>query len=327
MVMKAYVYERYGGPEVLEAREVAKPAPAPDELLVRIRASSVNALEWHMVTGRPALVRLGGGLRGPKDGVLGTDFAGTVEAVGTDVTDFKPGDEVFGGKTGAYAEYLCVKAAHAVVLKPDNVSFEEAAAVPVSGVTALQALRDKGGLQPGWKVLINGASGGVGSLAVQVAKALGAEVTAVCSTANVEAAKRSGADRVIDRTKEDFTRRPERYRLLVDVNGTRSWAECRRVLTDDGACVIVGSPHDGFLLGPLRHSLGMAIGAVASKQKVINFIANLDKASLQVLSEMLETGRLKPIIDRTYELDRLPEALAYLGEGHARGKIVVTIPD
>ena len=324
--MKAFVYERYGGPEVLELRDVDKPVPDPDQLLVRVRASSVNALEWHAVTGRPSLVRLAGGLRKPKQVALGTDFAGTVEAVGGKVTDFEPGDEVFGARTGAYAEYVCVRADRGVVKKPANITFEQAAAVPVAGITALEGLRDKGGLQAGWKVLVNGASGGVGTFAVQIAKALGAEVTAVCSTANVETTGRIGADRVIDYTREDFTRDRDRYRLLLDVSGTRSWFDCRRVLTDDGTCVVVGSPDNGFWLGPLKHSAGMAISAIGSRQKVVSFFASITKESLQALSAMLESGKVTPVIDRTYELNRLPEALAYLGEGHARGKIVVSIP-
>jgi NADPH:quinone reductase-like Zn-dependent oxidoreductase len=324
--MRALVYRRYGGPEVLESEEVEKPVADPDQLLVRVRASSVNALEWHAVTGRPVLVRLTGGLRRPKEKALGTDFAGIVEAVGDSVTGFRPGDEVFGGGTGAYAEYLCVRADRSVVLKPANLSFEEAAAVPVAGVTALQALRDKGQLKPGWKVLINGASGGVGTFAVQVAKALGAEVTAVCSTANLETAQRIGADRVIDYTKEDFTRDSDRYQLMIDVSGTRSWADCRRVLTDDGKCVIVGSPDAGFLLGPLKHLVAMSLGAVGSKQKVVTFFATITKESLQTLKEMLESGKVTPVIDRSYELSRLSEALAYLGEGHARGKIAISVP-
>lgn len=323
--MKAIVYRRYGGSEVLELEDVEKPVADPDQLLVRVRTSSVNALEWHAVTGRPLLVRLAGGLRRPKEKALGTDFAGIVEAVGDRVTGFKPGDEVFGGRIGAYAQYLCVRADRSVVLKPANLTFEEAASVPVAGVTALQALRDKGQLQPGWKVLINGASGGVGTYAVQIAKVLGAEVTAVCSTANMETARRIGADRVIDYTKEDFTRDGERYQLMIDVSGTRSWADCRRVLTDNGTCVIVGSPDDGFVLGPLKHLVAMSLGAVSSKQRVVTLFATITKDSLQTLKEMLESGKVTPVIDRSYELSRLAEALAYLGEGHARGKIVVTL--
>jgi NADPH:quinone reductase-like Zn-dependent oxidoreductase len=324
--MKAFVHERYGGPEVLELREVDKPVPDADQLLVRVRASSVNALEWHTVTGRPSLVRLVGGLTKPKQPAIGTDFAGTVEAVGGNVAEFKAGDDVFGARTGAYAEYVCVGADRAVVKKPTNITFEQAAAVPVAGVTALEGLRDRGRLQPGWKVLVNGASGGVGTFAVQVAKALGGEVTAVCSTANLETAGRIGADRVIDYSREDFTRDRDRYRLLLDVSGTRSWFDCRRVLTDDATCVVVGSPDDGFWLGPLKHSVGMAISAMGSKQKVVSFYASITRESLQTLSGMLESGKVTPVIDRIYELDRLPEALGYLGDGHARGKVVVSIP-
>jgi NADPH:quinone reductase-like Zn-dependent oxidoreductase len=232
--MQAFVYERYGPPDVLELRELDTPVPADDELLVRVRAASVNPFDWHMLTGTPFLVRMQAGLRAPKEGRLGVDYAGTVEAVGAAVTQFEPGDEVFGGRDGAFGQYVTPREAGAVARKPANVSFEQAASVGIAGLTALQGLRDKGRLQPGQKVLINGASGGVGTWAVQLAKWLGAEVTAVCSTRNVDAARGLGADRVIDYTREDFTRSAGRHDLMLDIAGNRSWRECTRVLNEDG---------------------------------------------------------------------------------------------
>lgn len=323
--MKAFVYRRYGGPEVLELIEVAKPVPAANELLVRVHASSINALEWHTMTGRPAPVRLGGSWRAPKEVRLGADFAGTVEAAGAEVTGFKPGDGVFGAKTGAYAEYVCVKHDGNVVGIPPGVGFDEAGATAVAGVTALQALTEQVDVEPGWRVLVNGASGGVGTFAVQIARSLGAEVTAVCSTANVEAARAMGAEHVIDYRKVDFTRVAGPQRVVVDVNGDRSFHDLKPVLTPDGVCVIIGSPADGFLLGPFAHVFRLQLGAVGSSRKVKTFIAALKPESLLTLAGLLGSGRLKPAIERRYPLERLPEAMAYFGEGHARGKIVITI--
>lgn len=323
--MKAFVHRRYGGPEVLELAEVAKPVPAANELLVRVHASSINALEWHMMTGRPAPVRFGGSWRAPKDTRLGVDFAGTVESAGAEVTGFKPGDRVFGAKSGAYAEYVCVKQDGNVVGIPPGVGFDEAGATGVAGVTALQALSEQVAVQPGWRVLVNGASGGVGTFAVQIARSLGAEVTAVCSTANLEAARAMGAEHVIDYRKMDFTRVAEPQRVIVDVNGNRSFHDLKRVLTPDGVCVNVGSPADGFLLGPFAHSLRLQLGAIGSSRKVKTFIAELKPGSLRTLAELLGSGRLQPMIERRYPLERLPEAMAYFGEGHARGKLVITI--
>ena len=232
--MKAAVRDRFGSPDVVELRDIEKPAPADDEVLVRVRAASVNPADWYEVTGRPYVGRTQMGLLKPKSNRLGVDYAGTVEAVGGNVTEFRPGDEVFGGRSGAFAEYVCVREDRAIVPKPANLTFEEAAAVPVAALTALQGLRDKGQVQPGQKVLINGASGGVGTFAVQIAKALGAEVTGVCSTPNVDIARSLGADHVIDYTREDFTRSDERYDLMLDIAGSRSWSECRRVLDPAG---------------------------------------------------------------------------------------------
>jgi NADPH:quinone reductase-like Zn-dependent oxidoreductase len=321
--MKAMVYDRYGSPDVLTLREVDKPAVADDGVLVRVRAASVNPVDWHILTGTPYMARLQAGLRKPKSELIGVDFAGTVEAVGKSVNGLQPGDDVFGARTGALGEYVCAR--KAVVPKPANVSFEEAAAVPVAAVSALQGLRDKGGLQAGQKVLINGASGGVGTFAVQIAKALGAEVTGVCSTHNVDTVGSLGADEVIDYTKEDFTRTGRSYDLMLDIAGNRSWWECKRVLDDNATLVFVGGPKKNRLIGPLGHCLGVLVASFAGNRKVKIFLAQVTKEDLTFLRELLETGKMKPVIDRKYELSDAPEALRYLGEGHAKGKIVVTL--
>jgi NADPH:quinone reductase-like Zn-dependent oxidoreductase len=324
--MKAIVYDRYGSPDVLELRDVEKPVAADDEVLVRVHATSVNPVDWHTMTGWPYLVRMMGGLRTPKSKRLGVDFAGTVEAVGKDVTHFQPGDEVFGGRNGAFAEYVCVREERAVAPKPASLTFEQAAAVPVAALTALQGLRDKGQVQPGQKVLINGASGGVGTFAVQIAKALGAEVTGVCSTRNVDLVQSLGADRVIDYTREDFTRSEERYDLMLDVAGGRSWSECSRVLTPEATVVQVGGPKLNRLTGvSLRHLARTRLASMVGSRKVVLFLAKMPKEDLLFLHELLEAGKVTPVVDRRYELSEIAEALAYLGEGHARGKVVVTV--
>jgi NADPH:quinone reductase-like Zn-dependent oxidoreductase len=323
--MRAAVRERFGAPEdVVELREVAKPVPADDEVLVRVRAASLNMADWYDVTGRPYVGRVQMGLRRPRDERLGVDFSGRVEAVGKDVRQFRPGDAVFGARNGAFADYVCVREERAIVPKPADVTFEEAAAVPVAATTALQGLRDKGQLQPGQRVLINGASGGVGTFAVQVAKALGAEVTAVCSTRNVEIAPSIGADDVVDYTKEDFTRRDGRYDLMLDVAGSRAWSECRRALTPEATLVIVGGPKTNRLLGPIGHAVKVRFGALLNRRKAVFFIAKLNKPDLDTLREHLGAGRITSVIERTYELSEIGDALGYMGEGHARGKIVIT---
>jgi len=321
--MKAFTYERYGGPGVLELKELPDPEVTDDGVLVRIRATSVNPVDWHTMTGMPYLVRMQAGLRRPKNERLGVDFAGTVEAVGKDVTDLQPGDDVFGARNGAFAEYVSVK--EAVVAKPPNVSFEEAAAIPVAGITALQGLRDKGQLESGQHVLVNGASGGVGAYAVQIAKAFGADVTAVCSTRNVEQTRAIGADRVIDYTREDFTRSGERYDIMFDVAGNRSWSECKRVLKDDAKLVIAGGPKKNRLLGPVGKVIRTRIASLPGKRDVAVFLAKTNREDMATLQELLGSGKVKSMIDRTYSLNELPDALGYLGEGHARGKIVVTV--
>ena len=323
--MKAAVRDRFGPPDVVELREIEKATPADDEVLVRIRAASVNPADWYGVTGTPWVGRPQMGFLRPKSNRVGVDFAGTVEAVGKDVTQFRPGDEVFGGRDGAFAEYACVREERAVVTKPANVTFEEAAAVPVAALTALQGLRDKGQIQPGQQVLINGASGGVGTFAVQIAKALGAEVTGVCSTRNIDLVQSLGAEHVIDYTREDFTRSDRRYDLMFDVAGSRSWSACRRVLEPQATLVIVGAPKGNRLLGPLSHIVKVRLAAVRSSQKVVFFVAKFNKADMVVLGEFLEAGKMTPVIDRRYESSEIADALRYMGEGHARGKIILTV--
>jgi NADPH:quinone reductase-like Zn-dependent oxidoreductase len=324
--MKAFVYQRYGPPDVLELREVDKPVVGDDDVLVRVHAISVNPVDWHTMTGTPYLVRLESGLRKPKRQVLGVDFAGTVEAIGRNVNQFQPGDEVFGAKSGAFAEYVCVREDRAVALKPANVTFEQAAAVSVAAISALQGLRDKGQIQSGQKVLINGASGGVGTFAVQIAKSFGAEVTGVCSTRNVDTARSIGADHVIDYTEQDFTQSGHRYDLMLDIAGSRSWSDCSRVLDDKAILVVVGGPKRGRWIGPLGQALKLRLGSVADSRRVVApFLAKMNKEDLVALQELLEAGTVTPVIDKRYELSDAPEALRYLGEGHARGKIVVTV--
>ena len=321
--MKAFRYERYGSPEVLELREVEKPAVSDDGVLVRVHASSVNPVDWHTLTGDPYLVRLQAGLLEPKTGMLGVDFAGTVESVGRNVQRFRPGDEVFGGQRGAFAEYVCVPEVRGVVPKPANLTFEQAAALPIAAVTALQALRDKGRIQSGQRVLVNGASGGVGTFAVQVGKALGAEVTGVCSTRNLDLVRSIGADHVVDYTQEDFTLRGERYHLMLDIAGNRSWSDCKRVLEDEAAVVLVGGPKTNRWIGPLGHVAWVRLVTLGGKRRAVPFLAKITKDSLDGIAELVQAGKVTPVIDREYDFSELPEALRYLGAGHAKAKVVV----
>jgi NADPH:quinone reductase-like Zn-dependent oxidoreductase len=319
--MKAIVYTEYGGPDVLRLADVAVPIPNDDEVLVRVRAASANAMDWRLMRGTPLLARFAaGGLRRPKTTRMGRDMAGEVEAVGADATQFKRGDEVFGACVGAFAEYACAKASR-LVPKPANVSFEQAAAVPVAGITALQALRNKRALEAGDKVLIDGASGGVGTFAIQIAKALGAEVTAVCSTANVETAKSIGADHVIDYKHEDFTQGEQRYDLIVAANAYRSIFDYRRALADDGTYVMVGGGGmqilQGLLLAPLLSLFG--------RRKLGLQMAKVGSADLVFLQELLASGKIDPVIDRRYVLDDAAKAIRYLEQGHAKGKVVITV--
>jgi NADPH:quinone reductase-like Zn-dependent oxidoreductase len=323
--MKAIVRDRYGPPDILRVEEVEQPELADDCVLVRVRAASVNQIDWYDVTGKPWIARPMTGMRGPKGSrLIGRDFAGTVEAVGKDVTDLRPGDDVFGGKGGggSFAEYVVVPTN--VARKPANLTFEQAAAAPLAALTALQGLRDHGQLQPGQKVLVNGASGGVGTLAVQIAKALEAEVTAACSTRNVEQARSLGADRVIDYTREDFTRSGERYDVILDVAGSRSWSQCRRVLNPHAMLVIVGGPK-GALLGPLGHIARVRLAALRGSQTAVFFVANFNGPDLNVVRELLESGKVTPVVEKRYELGEVADALRYMGDGHAQGKLVINI--
>lgn len=323
----AVVYCDYGPPDVLKIEQVEKPVPADGQLLVRVRAASVNPLDWHFMRGRPYLMRVDSGLRKPKSTRLGVDFAGTVEAVGRSVTRFRPGDEVFGGRTGALAEYVTVSEARAVVIKPSNVTFEQAAAVPVAALTALQALRDKAGVQPGMNVLINGASGGVGTFAVQIAKHLGAEVTGVCSTRNVELVRSLGADHVVDYTRQNFTEGTARYDVMLDNVGNHPLGACRRVLTPHGRYVLIGGggPHDHLLLGPFGRVIGAYLLSRVSSQSMSMFISELNARDLAVLAELVRAGTITPVIDRRYRLSEAREAIRYLEQGRARGKVIVTM--
>lgn len=323
-LMKAIVYCDYGSPDVLESEDVEKPVPGDDQVLIRVRAASVNPLDWHFMRGTPYVGRAVMGLRKPKVTRLGVDFAGTVESVGKNVTQFKPGDEVFGGRTGAFAEYVSVGEDRAVVLKPPNLTFEQAAAVPVAAITALQGLRDKGRLQPGQKVLINGASGGVGTFAVQIAKSFGADVTGVCSTRNVDMVRSIGADRVIDYTREDFTKSGQRYDLILDNVGNRSLSECRRALNPKGKYVMVGGPA-GRWFDPLPRMLSASVLSRFVTQDMGAFVARLNKEDLTILRDLMQAGKVTPVIDRRYRLSEVPAAIRYLEEGHARGKVVVTL--
>jgi NADPH:quinone reductase-like Zn-dependent oxidoreductase len=323
--MKAIVHERYGRPDVLELRDVDLPTIEDHQVLLRVHASSVNPAEWYGVTGPLFARAFGGGLRKPKSTTVGADVAGVVESVGKDVTEFQLGDEVFGTSGASWAEYAPAREVR-LVRKPANVSFEEAAAVPIAGITALQALRDKGGVQPGQKVLINGASGGVGTYAVQLAKALGADVTAVCSTRNVELARSLGADRVVDYTKEDFTQLGERHDLMLDIAGSRPFGQFRRVLTPKATVVIVGAKFPSNKgVGPLSHVIGTRVASLGRSQTVKFFVAKINKEDLGFLGELLEAGKVRSVIDRRFELSETADALRYLGEGHARGKVIITM--
>src|SRR6266403_1906433 len=325
--MKAIVYCDYGLAN-LKLVDVEKPTPTDDQLLVRVRAASVNPYDWHFVEGMPYVMRaMGVGLRKPKDTRLGVDFAGTVEAVGKNVTQFKPGDDVFGGRGGAFAEYVCRRAEGAVALKPANVTFEQAASVNIAGITALQALRDKGKIQPGQKVLINGASGGVGTFAVQIAKSFGADVTGVCSTRNVDMVRSIGADHVIDYTKEDFTKSGQRYDVVLDNVGTQPLLGFTRVLNPNGKYVMIGGggPNDNRWIGPFGRVIHTLILSPFINQKMGMMMAEPSQKDLTVLGDMMQSGKLKPVIERTYKLSEVPAAIAYLEQGHARGKVVITV--
>ena len=321
-MMRAIRYRGFGSPDVLEVQNVDKPVPADDEILVAVRAAGVNMFDWYLVRGQPAFFRLVLGSREPKP--LGVDLAGVVEAVGRNVTRFKPGDEVFGtgrdksvrSKRGSFAEYVCVRE-ELLAMKPRNVTFEQAAGVPIAGLTALQGLRDHGVLKRGHKVLINGASGGIGTFAVQIAKAFGAEVTGVCNTSNIEMVRRIGADHVIDYTRQNFTIGSARYDVILDVVGSQPWSDCRRLLTATGKYVLAG--------GPPSRGLPLMLVAPFTGGRLVPFIARARQADLNVMRELMERGVLSPVVDRTYTLESTAEAIRYVAAGHTRGKVVITI--
>lgn len=327
--MKALVHCEYGTPDVLEVKELEKPTPDDTQLLVRVHAASLNPLDGHMMRGMLLTRLMGNGLRKPKDTRIGVDYSGVVEAIGKNVTQYRVGDEVFGGRNGALAQYICPRADRGVALKPTNLTFEQAAAIPVAAITALQGLRDIGHVQAGQKVLVNGASGGVGTFAVQIAKAMGAEVTGVCSTRNVDLVKSIGADHVIDYTKETFTEGDQRYDVIFDNVQNHSFSKRRRVLTPNGICVLAGIGGAGWHADSGTHIARSFTTPMMSKftsQKFKFFIAELNHNDLAYLADLMQSGKMKPVIDRTYKsLSEAPQALTYLEEGHARGKVVITV--
>ena len=322
--MKSAIYRCYGSSEVIEYVDVVKPSPADNEVLVRVHAASVNPLDWHFMRGSPYFMRLGTGLGAPKDNRLGVDLAGTVEEVGSKVSKFKPGDQIFGGGNGAFAEYLTVREDKALAFKPASMTFQQAASVPIAGITALQALRDLGQLKAGQKVLINGASGGVGTFAVQIAKSLGAEVTGVCSTRNVEMVRSLGADHVIDYKKENYTENGQKYDLILDNVGNHSLSANRDVLGPESIFVIVGGPK-GDWLGPILHPIKAMLLSPFVSQEFVMILAKIRSDDLAILADLMAAGKVTPVIDRAYALSDLPSAIQYSEEGHARGKIIINV--
>jgi len=322
--MKAIVIEKYGSPDVLQFKEVERPTPKDNQVLVRVQAASANPLDWHLMRGEPFIARLmGTGLLKPRSSKVGADVAGRVEAVGKDVTLFKPGDEVFGTCNGSFAEYACAREDR-LALKPANVSFEEAAAIPVAATTALQGLRNKGQIQPGQKVLVNGASGGVGTFAVQIAKSYGTEVTGVCSTRNLDLVRKIGADHVVDYTQEDFTKNEQqRYDLIFDAVGNRSVSDYKRALKPGGTCAVAGFSSmsrmfEHSALGPLRSKTGnKKVGGMG--------MAKINQNDLVFLKQLVETQKVRPVIDRHFPLSETADAIRYLEAGHAQGKVVITV--
>src|SRR5579862_4683386 len=321
--MKAIVYYRYGPPDVLQFTEIEKPTAGEKEILIKVRAASVNPYDFHFMRGTPYVVHLVAGMRRPKSPRLGADVAGRIEVVGAQVTRFKPGDEVFGVARGAFAEYACASET-GLAAKPRNLTFEQAACVPIAALTALQGLRDKGHIQPGQKVLVNGAAGGVGTFAVQIAKSFGADVTGVCSTRNVEMVRSIGSDQVIDYTQEDFTRSGQRYDLIFDTVGNHSLSACRRVLNSKGILVMAGGSSGRWQMGLMR-AVRALLWSQFSSRKLAGLLAKPNQKDLDTLRDLMEAGKVTPVIDRHYKLNEVPEAIRYLEEGHARGKVVITL--
>jgi NADPH:quinone reductase-like Zn-dependent oxidoreductase len=323
--MRAVMQRCYGVPRGLRLEQVAKPTPGEGQVLIKVHAASVNPAEWYGASGQPLVIRLFNGIGVPKQTRAGFDVAGTVEAVGANVTRFKAGDEVFGGVSGALADYALAREMGAIVAKPANMTFEEAAAIPIAAITALQGLRDQGRIAPGQKVLINGASGGVGTYAVQIAKAFGAEVTGVCSARNVELVRSLGADHVIDYTKANFTEGAEQYDLVLDNVGNHGFFDLKRVLKPEGVIVIVGGSKKDPWLGPIKRVIWRAVVAHFIEQRSTFFIASVNAADLEVLAALAREGKMKSVIDRRYPLEESGAALEYIGSQRARGKVIVTL--
>ena len=324
--MRAVMNRCYGIPEGIRVENIAKPTPGEGRVLIKVHAASVNPAEWYRISGRPSFFRLFNGIGAPDgDGRAGFDVAGTVEAVGANVTLFKPGDAVFGGVHGALAEYAVAREQGAIVLKPENLSFDEAAGIPIAAITALQGLRDQGGIKAGQKVLINGASGGVGPYAVQLAKSFGAEVTGVCSTRNVDMVRSIGADHVIDYTKENFTEGNQRYDLILDNVGNHGFFALEDVMKPEGIIVMVGAPKKGALLGPVKRVVWSKLVGHFIEPRITFYVAKVNKADLELLAGLAREGKLKSVIDSRFPLEETAAALEYLGAGHARGKVVVTV--
>jgi NADPH:quinone reductase-like Zn-dependent oxidoreductase len=321
--MKAIVYRAYGSPDVLKLEEIEKPIPAANEVLIKVRAASVNPYDWHFMRGLPYLVRLFAGLTKPKVIRFGADVAGQVEAIGNTVTRFKPGDEVFGAAQGAFAEYVCTPEAK-LALKPNNVTFGQAASVPIAACTALQGLRDKGQIKAGQAVLINGAAGGVGTFAVQIARSYGAAVTGVCSGKNAEMVRSIGADHVVDYTRQDFTRSWQHYDLILDAIGNRSFPDMKRVLNPDGIVVMAGGSAGRWMIAALARTVRARVRSQFGSRKFVGMLARIDNDDLATLHELMRVGKIEPVIDRRYTLSEVPDAIRYLEEGHARGKVVIT---
>jgi NADPH:quinone reductase-like Zn-dependent oxidoreductase len=322
--VKAAIYTRYGPPDVVQITDVEKPSPKDSEVLIRVHAASVNPLDWHFMRGTPYPVRIIAGLRNPKDRRLGVDVAGEVEAVGRSVTRFKAGDAVFGGCRGAFAEYACPSET-GLAMKPANMTFEQAASVPVAAFTALQGLRDQGRMQAGQNVLVNGAAGGVGTLAVQIAKSFGTDVTGVCSARNVEMVRALGADRVIDYTQEDFTKSGRHYDLIFDLIANHPLSAYRRILSRKGRCVTAGGSAGRWMVSTLARSMTAVVLSRLATQAFVGFLAKSSPADLTVIHDLMTDGKVTPVIDKRYSLSEVPAAIRYLEQGHARGKVVVTM--
>lgn len=321
--MKAIVYDVFGSPDVLRLEDVEKPAPSDDQVLIKVHATSVNPADWHFMRGTPYIARIVFGLRAPRVKRLGIDVAGVVEAVGRNVTRFAQGDAVFGSARGAFAEYVCTPES-ALTMKPANMTFAQAGAVAIAALTALQGLRDKAHVQPGQRIVINGAAGGVGTFTVQLAKAFGAHVTGVCSTKNVDMVRSVGADRVIDYTQDDFTKDAQRCDVILDAIGNHSFSALRRILNPNGTCLMVGGPSDGWI-DPLPGMIKTLVLSQFVSQKFVGYVARTNRDDLMLLSDLMAAGKVTPVIDRRYPLNEIPDAIRYLEEGHARGKVVIDV--